>query len=76
MDENVNVVPKRLNPPNVSQARPIENVWVSLAQQVYEKGWEANTEQQLIPRIESKMKEFDKNCVQSLLEGSKQTSDL
>ena len=27
MDENVNVVPKYISPPNVPQARPIENFW-------------------------------------------------
>ena len=41
------------------------------AQKVYDGGWEANTEQQLIRRIESKMKEFDTNFVESLLEGVK-----
>jgi hypothetical protein len=41
-----------------------------LAQKVYEVGWEAKTEQQLIRRIKSKMKEFDENFV-SLLEGVK-----
>ena len=63
MDENVNFVPKNIN--------PIENFWGCLAQKVYEGGWEAKTEQQLIRRIESKMKEFDKNFVESLLEGVK-----
>ena len=27
MDQNVNYVPKPLNPPNVTQTRPIENFW-------------------------------------------------
>ena len=40
-----------------------------LAQKVYEGG--SKTEQQLIRRIKSKMKEFDKNFVESLLEGVK-----
>ena len=68
-------MPKQINPPNVPQARPIENFWVCLTQKVYERGWETNTEQQLIRRIESKMKEFDTNFVESLLEGSRQMSD-
>ena len=68
MDENVNFAPKEINPPNVPQARPIEGC---LAQKVYEGGLETNTEQQLIRRIESKMKEFDTNFVESLLEGVK-----
>ena len=45
--------------------------WACLAQKVYEGGWEANTEQQLIRRIESKMKKFDTNFVENLLEGVK-----
>ena len=44
MDENVNFVPKEITPPNVPQARPIENLWACLAQKVYEGDWEANTE--------------------------------
>ena len=68
MDENVKFLSKYINPPNVPQARPIENFWVCLAQKVYEGGWEAKTEQQLIRRIKSKMKKFDKNFVESLLE--------
>ena len=61
MDENGNFVPKEINLPNVPQTRPIENFWGCLTQKVYEGGWEANMEQQLIRRIESKMKEFDTN---------------
>ena len=34
-------------------------------------GWEAKTEKLLICRIESKMKKFDTNFVESLLEGVK-----
>ena len=59
MDENVKFVPKQINLPKVSQTRPIENFWVCLAQKVYEGSWEAKTEQQLIRRIECKMKKFD-----------------
>ena len=71
MNENVKFVPKRFNPLNVPQTCPIENFWGCLAQKVYEGGWEAKTEQQLIRRIKSKMKKFDKNFVESLLEGVK-----
>ena len=51
------------------QTRPIENFCVCLVKKVYERGWEANKEQQLIRRIESKMEEFDTNFVESLLKG-------
>ena len=72
MDENVKFVPKEINPPNVSQARPIENFWVCLPQKIYERDWqEAKKEQQLIRRIESKIEEYDANFVESLLEGVK-----
>ena len=69
MNENVKFVPKRFNQLNVPQTCPIENFWRCLAQKIYEGGWEAKTEQQLIRRIKSKMKKFDKNFVESLLEG-------
>ena len=68
MDENVKIVSKEIYPPNVPQTRPIENFWGCLAQKVYEGDCEAKTEQHLIRRIESKMKEFDKNFVESVLE--------
>jgi hypothetical protein len=71
MEQNVNYVVKAINPPNVPQARPIENFWGCLAQKVYEGGWESTTEQQLIRRIESKLKEFDLNYVKSLMAGVK-----
>ena len=71
MNENVKFVPKRFKPLNVPQAYEIKNFWGCLAQKVYEGGWEAKTEQQLIRRIKSKMKEFDKKFVESLLEGVK-----
>ena len=45
MDENVNFVPKEINPPNATQERPVGNLWGCLAQKVYEEGWEANMEQ-------------------------------
>ena len=71
MNEHVKFVSKRFNPLNVPQTCPIENFWGCLAQKVYEGGWEAKTDQHLIRRIKSKMKEFDRNFVESLLEGVK-----
>ena len=38
-------------------------------QKVYEGGWEATTEQQLIDRIHRKLREFDLKCVESLIRG-------
>ena len=54
---------------NVPQARPKENLWGILAQKVYEGGWEATTQQQLISRIQSQLKKFDSNFLQSLMGG-------
>ena len=71
MEQNVYFVHKSSNPPNVPQARPIENFWGCLAQKVYEGGWEAETEQQLIHRIELKLREFDQTFLQNIMKGVK-----
>lgn len=71
MDENINYVHKDMNPPNVPQARPIENFWGYLSQKVYEGGWEAKTEHQLKLRINAKLKEIDLNLLQSMMKGVK-----
>ena len=56
---------------NVPQARPKENLWGILAQKVYEGGWEAKTQQELISRIQSQLKKFDSIFLQSLMVGVK-----
>lgn len=71
LDEMVNYVPVDMNPPNVPKARPIEDFWGSLAQHVYEGGWEATNEQQLIRRIESCLKKMTTDILQSLMSGVK-----
>ena len=71
MNENVKYVPEHLNPPNVTQARPIESFWGDLAQKVYEGGWEATTEEELIRRIKSKIKDFNTNYLETLMAGVK-----
>ena len=71
MNENLNYVSKEINPPNVPQARPIENFWGCLVQKVYEDGWEAKSEDQLSRRIKSKLQEFDVNLLQGLMKGVK-----
>ena len=42
-----------------------------LTQKVYEGGWEATSEQQLVRRIESKSKEFGLKSVEKLMTGVK-----
>ena len=71
MNENVYFVDETTNSPNVPQARPTENLWGILAQKVYEGGWEAKTQQELISRIQSQLKKFDSNFLQSLMGGVK-----
>ena len=71
MNEMINFVPVDMNPPNVPKARPIEDFWGVLAQNVYEGGWEAKSEQQLIRRIEACLKKIDLTFLQSLMKGIK-----
>ena len=77
MDENVNFVPKEINPPNVPQARPIEIYYYAVwHKKDYEGGWDAKAEQQLIRRIESKMEEFNANFVESFFIGGQGKSQI
>ena len=69
MEENVYFVDETTNPLNVPQARPIENLWGILAEKVYDGGWKATTQQELISRIQSQLKNFDSNFLQSLMVG-------
>ncbi|CAF1934902.1 unnamed protein product [Rotaria magnacalcarata] len=66
-EQNIKFVPKQDNPPNVPQARPIEDFWSILAGKVYEGGWEAKTELQLKRRIYQKIKEIDMNVVKHMM---------
>lgn len=71
MEKNINYVAKKINPPNVPQARPIENFWSDLCQKVYEDNWAAKTEKQLIRRISNKLKDFDLKSVETHMSGVK-----
>ena len=66
--QNIPFVPKKDNLPNVPQARPVKNFWAVLKRMVYEKGWEAQNEQQLIGRIKRKLNQIDKTVFQSMME--------
>ncbi|XP_031621012.1 uncharacterized protein LOC116339331 [Contarinia nasturtii] len=57
--QNIPFVPKKDNPPNIPQTRPIEDFWSVLKRKVYEKGWEAQNEQQLIGRFKRKLKDIN-----------------
>ena len=67
MKVNLPFIDNATNPPNVPQARPKENLWGILAQEIYEGGWKAITKQELISRIQSQLKNFDSNFLQSLM---------
>jgi hypothetical protein len=45
--KNIKIVPKADSPPNVSQARPIENFWAMLSGAVYAKGCETKNKAEL-----------------------------
>ena len=49
------------------EKRPIEIFWGCLGQEVKEKGWQAKSHDQLVSRIESKLKEL--NSLESLMKG-------
>lgn len=66
-DHNVPFVPRIDNPPNLPQARPIEDFWALLSRKVYDGGWEAQNEEELRRRIYRKVREIDVNAVQNLM---------
>lgn len=68
IQQDIPFVPKKDNPPNISQARAIECFWAVLKGKVYEKGWEAKTQQQLIKRIQQKLNEIDESACQNVME--------
>ena len=69
MNENLPFVNNTTHPQNVLQVRLIENLWGILAQKINEGGWKVTTQQELISRIESQLKNFDSNFLQSPLGG-------
>lgn len=65
-EKNINFVDKEMNPPNIPEARPIEDFWKELKDAVYEKGWEASNIKELRSRINYCMKKVDIKHVQQL----------
>jgi hypothetical protein len=61
MNENLPFVNNTTSPQNIPQARLIENLWGIFAQKIYEGGWKTTTQQELISRIQSQLKNFDSN---------------
>ena len=71
MKENFPFLNNTTNPQNVAQAGLIENLWGILEQKINEGGWKATTQQELISRMQSQLKNFDSNFLQSLMGGVK-----
>ena len=69
MKENLPFGNNTTNHQNVPQDRLIENWRGILVQEIYEGGWKVTTQQELISRIESQLKNFDSNFLQSLMGG-------
>jgi DNA-binding MarR family transcriptional regulator len=65
VSENVNFVPKDINPASVPKARPIEDFWGNLKNKVYENDWTAKSLDHLKRRIKSCLKNIDLTFVQN-----------
>ena len=63
-NNNINFVPKHINPANVPKARPIEDFWGNLKASVYEGDWVAQTLDQLKDRIKYCISKMDLEVVQ------------
>lgn len=63
---NINFVARDDNPANTPELRVIEDFWGVLKTNVYRKGWEAKTTDQLINRIKYCLKKIDFRVVQKL----------
>ena len=61
-------VPKTINPPNITQGRPIEDFWGVLVQLIYEHNLEVKTTKQLQHRIRKMQKKIDITLSQSMME--------
>lgn len=66
--KNVDLVPKKANPPNIPAARPIEDFWANLSKAVYSNGWEAKSAKQLKNRIRSCAKKMDIIVIQTMMD--------
>jgi hypothetical protein len=68
---NIKFVPKCLNPPAVPQLGPIESFWTIYKRAIYEKGWSANTPEELQKRATKVLRKFKPELWQNLLKGVK-----
>jgi len=69
--EGINYVLREENPPNVPEARPIEDFWGLLKGKVYENNWQAENIQKLEARIKFCLKKIDFETVKALFESTR-----
>ena len=64
--ENIEFLPKNINPANAPKLRPIEDFWGILKNIVYEKGWRAKSVSELKKKIVASLKKIDPEVVHKL----------
>ena len=73
--QNINYVPKSINPANCPKARPIEDYWGNLKQEEYKNDWAAKNLIDLRKRILSCLRKTDTKLVQDHASAVKQRLD-
>lgn len=69
-EQNIDFVPKWMNPANLPEVRPIEDFWAYLKRLVYAENYEAKNEEDLIKRIKKCLKNIDLSFVHKLAAGT------
>ena len=65
-EHKIPIVPKAMNPANMPEASPIEDIWEILKRDVYMDGWAADNLRQLETRIKYCLRKIDVKVVQDL----------
>ena len=65
-EHKIPIVPKAMNPANMPEASPIEDIWEILKRDVYMDGWAADNLRQLENRIKYCLRKIDVKIVQDL----------
>ena len=69
-EQNINFVPKKINPANLPEVRPIEDFWAYLKRMVYADNYEAKNVVELTNRIKKCIKKIDLGFVHKLMDGT------
>ena len=67
--QNIKVLPKERNPPNVPQVRPIETFWADLKRRMFENGFKPKTVDDLEKRAKKIIKNYPINYFERLMSG-------